>query len=47
MEVWLIIAVVVGLILLRIFFKIAKFVIVLALLLLAAVVLWNMFVAGS
>lgn len=47
MEIWLIIAVVVALILLRIFFKVAKFVIVLGLLIVAAIVLWNLFVAGT
>jgi hypothetical protein len=47
MEVWLIIAIVVALVLLRIFFKVAKFVIVLGLLIVAAIVLWNMFVAGT
>ena len=46
MEVWLIIAIVVALIVLRIFFKVAKFVIVLGLLIVAAIVLWNLFVAG-
>ena len=47
MEIWLIIAVVVGLILLRIVFKVAKFVIVIGLVILAAIVLWNMFAAGT
>ncbi len=46
MEVGLIIAIVIALILLRIFFKVAKFVIVLGLLVVAAIVLWNLFVAG-
>jgi hypothetical protein len=47
MEIGIIIAIVVALILLRVVFKVAKFVIVLALLILAGVVLWNMFVAGG
>jgi hypothetical protein len=47
MEIGIIIAIVVVLILLRLVFKVAKFVIVLGLLILAAVVLWNMFVANG
>jgi hypothetical protein len=38
---WIIIAVVVGIILLRIFFKLAKFVVIIALLIVAAVFIWN------
>ena len=47
MEIWLIVAIIVGLILLRIVFKVAKFVIVIGLLVVAAIVLWNMFAAGT
>ena len=47
MEIWIVIAVIVVLVLLRIFFKLAKFVVVLGLLILAAIVLWNLFVANT
>lgn len=47
MELWFIIAVIVVLILLRIFFKLAKVVIVLGIAIVAAVLLWNMFVGGT
>jgi hypothetical protein len=46
MELWFIIAVVAVLILLRIFFKLAKVVIVIGIAIVAAILLWNMF-AGS
>jgi hypothetical protein len=44
---WIIIAVVVGLILLRIFFKLAKFVLIIGLLIVAAIFLWNMMNGGT
>jgi hypothetical protein len=47
MEIWLIVAIIVGLILLRIVFKVAKFVIVIGLLVVVAIVLWNTFAAGT
>ena len=47
MELWFIIAVIIVLVLLRIFFKLAKIVIVIGIAIVAAVLLWNMFAAGG
>jgi hypothetical protein len=44
---WLVIAIIIGLILLRIFFKLAKWVIIVAVLVIAALWFWNTFVATS
>jgi hypothetical protein len=44
MEIWLIIGVIVVLVLLRIFFKLAKFALILGILIIIGIVLWNMFV---
>lgn len=46
MEIWLIIGIIAVLVLLRIFFKLAKFVLIIGLLIVAAIVLWNVLGAG-
>jgi hypothetical protein len=47
MELWFIIAVIVVLILLRIFFKLAKIAIVIGIAIVAAILIWNMLQGGG
>ena len=45
--IWLVIAILIVLLLLRMFFKLAKWVIILAIVAIVALWFWNMFVASS
>ncbi|HET9439090.1 MAG TPA: hypothetical protein VFO52_02920 [Longimicrobiales bacterium] len=45
--IWLIIIIIIGLLLLRIFFKLAKWVIIIAILAIIGIYLWNTFAAGT
>ncbi|HEY0674439.1 MAG TPA: hypothetical protein VGD27_19340 [Longimicrobiales bacterium] len=45
--IWLIIIIIIGLVLLRIFFKLAKWVIIIAILAVIAIYLWNTFAAST
>jgi hypothetical protein len=45
--IWIVIAVIIGLVLLRIFFKLAKFVLIIGIILVIAFYLWNTFASAS